>query len=193
MHVDRQLLPDMAARVRKARAVVKREIHRLGMQHFAPRAEIGHVTCRHDPADVLFGHLAAAKRDFTGKAVAARIGTGKACDHMIDADIGHLLRGLNSGADRAFGFLHGVDLAKADTARHGRCGPDDAELRLPRQRPEPVLAALFRAVEAQHEAGDLRCPHVQDGNHPALHRGAAHVPHGPLRLVEIRHCPETFV
>ena len=43
---------------------------------------------------------------------------------MIDPHIRHLLRGLNGGADRAFGFIHHRDFAKAHAPRPRGGSPD---------------------------------------------------------------------
>src|SRR5690606_13284224 len=83
--------------------------------------------------------------------------------------------------------------AEAHPARAGGGGADHPELRLAGQRAEPVVGALFGVLELQHEAGDLRCAHVEHGDDPPLQRRAPHVPHRPLGLVEIGHGPDTLV
>ncbi len=53
VHVDRQLVADLPARIDQPRAVVEREVHRLRVQHLAARPEIGHVAGRHHAGHVL--------------------------------------------------------------------------------------------------------------------------------------------
>jgi len=189
VHVAGEPPPVLPARIGKAGAVVQREVHRLRVQHLAAVAIVGHVAGGQHAGHVLFADLFGQDLDLAGKAIAARLRARKAGDDVIDPHIRHLLRRLHRGADRAFGFGHRVDLAKAHAARAGGGRPDHPERGLPGHRSKPVLAEAFRPVEAQHEAGDLRCAHIEDGDHPPLHRRAAHVPHRPLGLVKIRHRP----
>ena len=106
---------------------------------------------------------------------------------MIDADIGHLLRGLNGGADRALCLGHGFDLAEIDTAGpRGGCA-DHPEPGLPRHGADTVARGVANLVEPQHEAGNLGAAHIQDRNNTALHRGLAHVAHRSLGFVKHRH------
>ena len=51
----------------------------------------------------------------------------------------------------------------------------------------PSSPCVPGAVEAQHKAGDLGGADVENGDHAALHRRLAHVPHLPLALVKIIH------
>ena len=116
VQVTGKAIADLAARIAQTRAVVEREVHRLGVQHFAPRADIGHITGGQNPRDILFGHDRVLQFPLARQAIAARLCPRKTGDHMVYAHIGHFLRRLDGGADGAFGLVHHRDLAKAHPA-----------------------------------------------------------------------------
>ena len=107
----------MAARIGQARAVIEREIHRLGVQNLAPVADIRHVAGREHRSDVAILHRPRLERDLPVEPVAARARARQRHDDMVDAGLRHLLRALHGGADRALGLLHRVDLAEFHPAR----------------------------------------------------------------------------
>ena len=115
MHVAGQPRADLAARIGQAGAVVEREVHRLRVDHLARGAVIGQVAgdqrapISASPTPCLDLHL-------TQQAVGSRPRTAEAGDDVVDADLGHFLRGLDDGADRALRLLHRRDLATAHAA-----------------------------------------------------------------------------
>jgi hypothetical protein len=167
--------------------VIEREVHRLGVQHLAPMADIGHIAGREDRGDVAVLHRPGLQRDLAIQPVAARPRARKRHDHVVDAGLRHLLRALHGGADRALGLLHGVDLAEFHAARPGRGRADDAEPRLPRHRADPVAGADVGFVEFQNEARDLERADIEHGDHATAHRLFTLGPHGPLGLVKQVH------
>ena len=58
MHVDRQILADLPARVGQAAAVVEREVHRQRVQRLAVVAVVRHLAGREHVADVALGDRA---------------------------------------------------------------------------------------------------------------------------------------
>ncbi len=96
--------------------MVEREVHRLGMQHLATFAVIGHLAGGQHPADILLVDRGAFDVDLSGQAVGPRPCPRETGNDMVDADIGHLLRGLHGRADRALGLLHAFDFAEAHAA-----------------------------------------------------------------------------
>ena len=124
MHVAGQPVADLPARVAQTGPVIQGKVHWLRVQHLAAVADIGHVTGRQNARHILFGDDGILQIPFPGQTIAARLGPREADDHMIDPHIRHLLRRLNGGPDRAFGFIHHRDFAKAHAPRP-RCGRAD--------------------------------------------------------------------
>jgi hypothetical protein len=77
MHVAGQPVADLAARIAKARAVIQRKVHGLGVQHLAPRADVGHVAGGQRARHVLFGHDRILQADLARQPIAARLGPGE--------------------------------------------------------------------------------------------------------------------
>lgn len=87
----------------------------MGVQHLASIAIVRHIAGRQHPRHILLANLTIRQMDVTGQTIAARTRTRKTGNHMVNAGLRHFLRGLDGGADRAFGFLHGINLAKPHT------------------------------------------------------------------------------
>ena len=93
--------------------------------------------------------------------------------------------GVYSDVETSVGLS--FDFAKPHPARPRRRRADDPKARLPRQRADTIRSVMPRPVELQDQTGDLGCSYIQQGNHTALDRRAAHGAHGPLCLIEVSH------
>ncbi len=72
VHVHRQPVPDLPARIAKARPVVQRKVHRLGVEHLAPWPKVRHIAGGQHAADVLFADHAVVQVQLARQAIAAR-------------------------------------------------------------------------------------------------------------------------
>ena len=154
------------------------------MQDLTSLAVVGNIAGGQDPGDVALGHGGVLQFDLARQPVGARLRPREGGDDVIDARVGHFLRRLHGGADRAFGFLHRVDLAEAHPARTRRRRADHAKARLPRHGADAIVGfETLRPVETQDQTGHFPGAHVENRHDAALHRVLAHVPHCPLRTI----------
>ena len=116
MHVHREAVAQLAARVGQTAAVIQREVHRLGVQHLAALAIFRHVAARQHPRHVLLRDRLPLQLDRGVEPIAARLPARETGDDVIDADASHFLCGLKRGADRALGLAHGANFTKTDPA-----------------------------------------------------------------------------
>ena len=107
MHINRKRLPHLAAGILKTGTIVECEIHRLRVQHLASRAIFRHLAGGQHTGDFILGDFLPFEFDRSVQPIRARQSAGETGNHVIDPNLGHLLRRLNGGADGALGFLHG--------------------------------------------------------------------------------------
>ena len=164
--------------------MIKHEIHGLRMHHIAPRPKWRHITCGHHATDIAFLNMCCLQGDFASQTIGPGLTARKARHDMIDAHIGHFLRGLYRRANCALCLLHRADLAKLDTTG-ARCGrAQNPKHRLTGKRPDAVLLMqVVGAVKPQNQAGDLGCANVQNCDNAALHCGFSHGAHGTLGCI----------
>ncbi len=184
VHVDRQVLADLPARVGQPGAVVEREVHRQRVQRLAVVAVVGDLAGRQHVADVALGHRAVLDLDLAGAAVGARPPAGEADDHVVDPQPRHLLRALDRGPHRALALLHRGDLAEGDAARAGVGGADHPEGALG-QRPaaprRPRRPPRARTAAPGRRPSRCRCRAPRSRRAAAPSRAAPASPAAPRR------------
>ena len=71
MHITGQTVADLPAWIAKTRAMIQRKVHRLGVHHFAPFANIGHIAGGQYAGNVLFCDDGILQFPFARQAVTA--------------------------------------------------------------------------------------------------------------------------
>ncbi len=160
------------------------------MQNLAPFAQIRQITTGQGAGHIIILHSLVLNNRLARHAIGARTRPCKSHHNMIHAGMGHFLRGLDSGADGAFGFLNRVDLAKTHTARARCAHANHPKGRLPRKGRLAICGiGHARLIKPQNEAGDFVTAHIQNRHDTALERLLAFGAHCALHMIQIVHHP----
>ena len=101
MHIDRQRIAQLSARIGQTRPVIQRKVHGLRVQDLAAFAVFRDIAIGQNLRDVLLRYDLPFKFKRGVQTIAARLGTRETGNHVIHADVRHFLSRLQRGAHSA--------------------------------------------------------------------------------------------